>query len=127
MKQASLKLKMSIRSVDITNNNIETQRVVLSAMLFILGILALLYVLILGNTVLNIVQRRAMEKEMLSLSNEVRNFELSYLSISNEIDLPLSSSMGFKEARVNFAIRKSLGYNATSEAFGNLNFNRNEI
>ena len=118
MRQASLKLKMSIQNVDITNNNIEVNRLVLRTMLLVLAGLALLYVLILGNTVLNIVQRRALEKEMLTLSNEVGNYELSYLSASSGVDIPLSSSMGFKETRINFATRKSLG---------SLNFNKNEI
>ena len=118
MRQASLKLKMSIQNVDITNNNIEMERMILNIMFFILGGLALSYVLILGNTVLNIVQRRALEKEMLVLSNEVGDYELAFLSVSNDIDLPLSSSMGFKEIQVNFATRKALG---------SLSFNKNEI
>lgn len=109
MRQASLKLKMNIQNVSFMNNNIEVQKIILNAMLSIIFVLALVYVFILGNTVLNIVQRRAMEKEILTLSNEVGNYELSYLSISDGVDLALSSSMGFKEVKATFAIRKSLG------------------
>ena len=109
MRQATLKLKMSIQNVNIMNNNIEVEKIVLRSMLTIIAGLALLYVLILGNMVFNIVGRRALEKDVLALSNEVGSLELSYLSISNTVDLNLSSSMGFKQAHANFATRKSLG------------------
>lgn len=118
MRQASLKLKMSIQNVSFLNNNIEVEKTLLKTMLFILGSLAVVYLLILGSTVLNIIERRAMEKEALALSNEVGNFELSYLAISSSIDLALSSSMGFKETETTFVTRKSLGA---------LSFNKNEI
>jgi len=100
---------MSIQNVNIMNNNIEIQKIILNTILSIFIALALLYVLILGNMVFNIVQRRTLEKEALTLSNEVGNLELSYLSIFNSVDLTLSSSMGFKETKATFATRKSLG------------------
>lgn len=109
MRQMSLQLKTRIRNVNIMNNNIEVEKNILNIMLSILVALTFWYVLILGSMVFDIVQRKTLEKEMLTLSNEVGNLELSYLSISSSIDLALSSSMGFKETRVNFATRKSLG------------------
>ena len=109
MRQATLKLKSYAGNVNITNNNIEVERIILRAMLIIFGALAFLYVLILGNTVFNIVQRKALEKESLTLSNEVSSLELSYLSVSNSVDLALSSSMGFIQTKTTFATRKSLG------------------
>lgn len=109
MRQASLKLKTSIQNVNIMNNNVAIERVILNTMLALLAALAIWYVLILGNMVFNIVQRKAMEKEALALSNEVSNLELSYLSVSNSVDMALSSSMGFKETKATFATRKSLG------------------
>lgn len=105
----SLQLKTRIQNVNIIDNNIEVQKVIFNTMLGILGGLALLYVLILGNMVANIVQRKTLEKEALTLSNEVGNLELSYLSVSNSVDLPLSLSMGFKQTKATFATRKSLG------------------
>jgi len=105
----TLQLKTRIRNVDITNNNIEVQKIILNAMFSILGGLALLYVFILGNMVFDIIQRKALEKEVLALSAEVGNLELSYLSSLDSIDLALSSSMGFKETKATFAVRKSLG------------------
>ncbi|MFA5791654.1 MAG: hypothetical protein WC884_01295 [Candidatus Paceibacterota bacterium] len=109
------------------NNNIEIKRVIFNIMLSLLVGLALWYVFILGNMVFDIVQRRTLEKEALLISNEVADLELSYLSISKNVDLALSSSMGFKEIKATFAIRKSLGYNAISKDLDSLKFNNNEI
>lgn len=108
MRQASLKLKTNIQNVNILNN-IQIEKHVLKIMLSILAALAIWYVLILGSMVFNIVERKSLEKEALTLTNEVGNLELSYLAISNNIDLALSSSMGFKETKASFATRKSLG------------------
>ena len=109
MRQATLKLKSYAENVNITNNNIEVQKIILNSMLIVLGTLALLYVVILGNTVFNIVERKALEKNELTLSNDVSSLELSYLSVSNSVDLALSSSMGYTQTKATFATRKSLG------------------
>ncbi len=109
MRQAALQLKTRIENVNIMNNNIEIQSVILKVMLSLIAMLALWYVLILGNMVFNIVERNALEKRAVSLSNEVGDLELSYLSISKDVDISMSASMGFKEAKVIFATRKSLG------------------
>lgn len=127
MKQASTKIKTHIQNVNIMNNNIEVGQVILRTMLSIFGALALCYVLILGNMVANIVQRKNLEKEALALSNEVNNLELSYLSVSNSVNLPLSISMGFKEAKATFAVRKGLGVNITSDSLDNVKLANNEI
>ncbi|HEY4513426.1 MAG TPA: hypothetical protein VJH06_02855 [Candidatus Paceibacterota bacterium] len=91
------------------NNNIAFGRLVLNAMLIATGVLAILYMLILGNTVFNIVERRSLEKEALALGNEVSELELSYLSVLSSIDMAMSFEMGFKEAKATFATRKPLG------------------
>ena len=119
MRQATLKLKMSIReNVNVTNNNIDVQKTILNLMLCILAALALWYVLILANTVFSIIERKTLEKEALALENQVGSLELSYLAVSNSVDLSLSSAMGFKETKATFATRKSLG---------SLKINNNEI
>jgi hypothetical protein len=109
MRQATIQLKNSIQNVNIMNNNIEVNRVILNTMLSVFGMLAVLYVLILGNMVVNIVERKALEKEVLTASNEVGQLELSYLSVSGSVDMAMSLAMGFKETKATFATRKSLG------------------
>ena len=118
MRQATLQFKTRIENASITNNNLEVRKIVLNTMLAILVALAFWYVLIIGNMVFNIAERRTLEKEALALTNEIGNLELSYLSISGSVDLALSSSMGFKETKATFATRKALG---------SLNLDKNEI
>jgi len=130
MKNAGIKIKRNIErnipNVNITNNNVAMGQFVFRAMLSTFALLAVLYFLILGSMVFNIVQRKNLEKNELMLSSQVSNLELSYLSVSNSVDVALSSSMGFKAIPVNYATRKSLGYNVTSASFGSLKEN-NEI
>lgn len=107
MKQISSKINMHIRNINVINNNIE--RFTLNIVLWSLGVLALLYIVFLGNMVKNIVERQSLEASARSLSNEVSNLELNYLAISNNVDLNLSHFMGFKETKTVFATRKSFG------------------
>jgi hypothetical protein len=110
MSEMALQLKTRIQNVNIMNNNIAFGKVTLNGMLLVLGGLGLLYVLMLGNMVFNIVQRRALEKEALTLSNEVGGLELSYLSVSNSIDMRMASEMGFNETKATtFTTRKAVG------------------
>ncbi len=106
---------MYVSSVGIVNNNIE--KLALKLITWSFGAFALLYILFLGNMVINIVERRSFETEARSLSSEVGDLELIYLSMSKDIDLTLSYSMGFKETKTTFANRKSLssaGFNSVS-------------
>ena len=90
----------------INNDNIKKR--LLNIMLLFLGVLALSYIFLLGNIVFNIIERRTLEADARSLSNEVVNLELQYLFSSNKIDLALAKSMGFQETKTKFAIRKTL-------------------
>lgn len=132
MRQATLQLKTRINNVNIMNNNIEIERNILNTMIFIFVALVIFYVLILGNMVFSIVARKTLEKEITVLSGEISKLEVSYLAISNSIDMNLSSTMGFKEIKPTFATRKSLGYDSTGEvigfnSLGNIKFTNNEI
>ncbi len=108
MKQATLKLKTYTNNVNIIDNG-NLQKRILNMMLSTLGLLALIYVLLLGNMIFNIVERKALETRALTLSNEVGSLELQYLSVSQKVDLNLAYSLGFKETKTKFATRKSLG------------------
>ena len=99
---------MYVTGVSVVNNNIE--KFIFNIILCFFGVLAILYFLFLGNMVKNIIERRSLEANASTLSNQVRDLELTYLSMSNNIDLPLSYSMGFQEAKTIFATRKALGY-----------------
>jgi len=45
------------------------------------------------------VQRKTLEKEALTLSNEVGDLELSYLAVSDSVDKNLSASLDSKKRR----------------------------
>ena len=107
MKQASLKLKSYAGNVSIIDNG-NLQKRILNFMLWTLGVLILGYVLLLGNMVFNIVERKALEGRALTLSNEVGNLELEYLSVSQKVDLNLAYSLGFKETKKHLQIVKLL-------------------
>ncbi len=114
MRQIASKLNIYVRNATIIHNSIE--KFTLKAIVWSFGVLALLYLVFLGNMVGNIVERRSLEVDALALSSEVSNLELTYLSLSNNVDLAYSYSLGFKEAKTNFATRKSLGLKQGGEA-----------
>lgn len=89
------------------NNSIE--KFLLHAILWSFAFLAILYVLFLTIMVSNIIERRSLEAEARVLSNEVSGLQLSYLSMSNKVDLNFAYSAGFKETKATFTTRKALG------------------
>ncbi len=126
MKQATLKLKNYAGSVSIVNNS-NLKRRVLNIMLWSLGALGLCYVLLLGNMVFSIVARRSFEADARVLSNQVGDLELVYLSMSGKVDPALAVSMGFRETKIKFATRKSLGYSTAGEFIGSIKMPQNEL
>ena len=108
MKKAAIKIKSYAPNVNIVNNN-NLEKRILDIFLYSFGALAFLYVLILGNMTFNIVARQSLGVHVRALSNEVGDLEVKYLSLSNKVDLAMSSRMGFKEAKTQYATRRSLG------------------
>ena len=107
MNQISAKVNNYTNKTGIMTNNIE--RITLRFIFGALGVLGLVYLLVLGTTVSNIIARKVLESNARALSNEVNNLEINYLAMSNNINLNLSHSLGFKEIKANFATRKSFG------------------
>lgn len=108
MKKASSKIKSYAQNINIVDNS-HTRRKVLHFIFISMGFLAFLYVLLLGNMVWNIVERKAMEKKSYALASEIGVLELDYLALSSKVDVKLSYEMGFKEIKPNFATRKPIG------------------
>jgi hypothetical protein len=123
MKQVSLKIKSYAGNLNgrvsiVNNSNLE--RRILHSMLFSLGVLAIFYVFLLANMVVNIVERKSFETSARALSNEVSGLELNYLSLSNGINQSLGLSMGFQEPPTQYATRKALGF-VTPSVEGSVN------
>ncbi|MDE2399766.1 MAG: hypothetical protein KGL67_02035 [Patescibacteria group bacterium] len=108
MKTIGIKVRNYTNEVNIINNN-DIERRVLKIMLLAFGILSILYVVFLGNMIFNIVERRNLEADARTLSNQVGDLEANYLYMSDKVDLPFSYSLGFKEITPSFATRTSLG------------------
>ncbi len=113
MKAISVKLNSLVSNTNIIGHDVE--KLTLRFILWSFAVLALIYVILLGNMVFNIVERKSFEISARTLSNEVGSLELQYLSLSNGIDLAFSHSLGFKEAKASFATRKPLGYAAGAD------------
>lgn len=108
MRELSLKLKNYGGNISIVDNN-NLERRIFYILLSFCGALGLCYILILGNMTFSIVERKSLEAQARTLSNEVQGLELTYLEMSSKVDLALAESLGFKETKTNFATRKSIG------------------
>lgn len=124
MRQMSLKLNIYMKSISMINN---IEKFIFNIIIWSFVTLALLYLIFLGNMVKNIVERKTFEANAHVLGSEVRDLELTYLSMSNDIDLNLSYSMGFKETQATFATRKTLGLGSTVEPFSNVKVAQNDF
>jgi hypothetical protein len=67
-----------------------------------------LYVFFVGKTIVNIIHRKAAESEVRSLSAQVSNLEIQYISLAKNIDLDMAKTLGFSESKdTYFAARRS--------------------
>ncbi len=109
MQEVKSKIKNYAGNVAIVHDG-NLKGKLLQIMLWSLGALAVFYVIILGNMVWNIIERKSLESQARTLTNEVAELELSYLSLSSDVDLNLSYNLGFKEITdKQFALRKVPG------------------
>jgi len=107
MRTIAIKVKSYAEHANILQA--EDNGMILRTLLFAFGTLVLFYMFLLGSMVFNIIERRTLEAEARTLGNEVADLELKYLEASNNVDLALSRSLGFKEAQGVFTTRKAFG------------------
>ncbi len=113
MRSAAIKIKSYVGRATVMNHNSQSR--LLGFLLISLGLLTISYLFLLGNMVLNIVERKSLENEARTLASEVGEMELEYLELSGKIDLQLSYSRGFKEVKATYATRRSLGSLPTTQ------------
>lgn len=106
MKSATIKLKSIARAGAFYSPD---RARLLSVALASLAMLAVIYVLILGNMIRDIAERKALDAEANILAGEVRALEESYLDSLSRVDADYSRNMGFKEIKATYAERPSLG------------------
>ncbi len=109
----SLKLNMFIKSVSLINN---IEKLIFNVIISSFCLLSLLYIVFLGNMVKNVVERKSLEADAHTLSSEVKDLELTYLSMSKNIDLNLSYSMKFKEVQPTFSTRKTFSFGSLKDS-----------
>ena len=91
-------------------SNLPAEHKLLRTLVLSFGALALAYLLILGSTIFNIIERRSAEAQSRALAGEVSALELRFLALSGRIDPEFGYSLGFVEtSSENFATRRSLG------------------
>ncbi|MFA5841545.1 MAG: hypothetical protein WC835_01105 [Candidatus Paceibacterota bacterium] len=89
-------IEFNNRTITLVEGSIER-----NVFLFISSALAAsfaLYLVFVGATIVNIVERKNIESGNRTLSSRVSELELAYLSESNKVDLNLAYSLGFKDA-----------------------------
>jgi len=127
MKTLAIKINTYRTTVNIVNND-NLRGNIFNFMIVIFGALALCYIVFLGNTVFNIVERQYLAKEVQTLSNRVSGLELEYISLSNKVDLSLATSLGFQESNIKkYTTRKPLGYKTASNILDSIKLAKNEI
>lgn len=96
------------KTADILNGN--SEKTMSFFLLVMFGASFAAYLFFNGMTIVNIINRKNLEKSNLILGSRVSELELNYLSESNKIDLNLAYSLGFKDAvNITFASREVPG------------------
>lgn len=108
MREATLKFKTYAGNIHIIDNS-DLGRRMLHFIIVSFGVLALFYIIILGNITFNIIERKSYEADARTLSNEVVDLELTYLQMSEKVDESLAKEMGFKEAQASITTEHAVG------------------
>lgn len=106
MNKISVKInKYNPQSIAVDHGDLNAR--IFKYILYTFGVLSLLYVLILGNMILNIIERKSVEASAVNLTNEISELELAYLSKGASIDLEYAYSLGFKDTKAHYALRQN--------------------
>lgn len=97
------------RAKEITNNisnNINTQMMLFRVLIIGSALLFVVYIYLVGSITFNVIARKSLENTVVTLTSQVNNLELTYLSSINKIDKNYALSKGFVEVHQNiFAAR----------------------
>lgn len=108
MKEASIKVKSYVKKVETIDQAIDLRSKMLYFLMVGFGVFAFLYVLVLGNMVFNIIERKTVEASTRETLNEVADLETSYMTLVNNIDKTSPLALGLVEVKPTFAVRSDL-------------------
>ena len=91
-------IQINNRTFTVVEGQIE--RATFNFLVSVLAVSFISYVLFVGMTILNVVDRKNLGNDNMALKSTVTDLELSYLSETKKIDLNMAYSMGFKDAAV---------------------------
>lgn len=79
-------------------------------LIFIAGLFATLYIYFIAQTTLNIVGYQSLEQKIITADSGISGLELEYITLKNEIDFEMASSLGYIEAsNVKFIDKSVIG------------------
>ncbi len=96
--------------IKILQSKINYTKTLIGVLFVFILIFMILYSYFMNMSVLNIVERKAAEKNILNISSEISNLEAEYFSKINNINIEFALLNGFEEVeKINFAYRKGFG------------------
>lgn len=109
-------------TLKLNRENFELARMT-SVLVFFIILLCFVYVYCVQSSVVSVVERERINKEIASVSSRVSDLEATYLSMRNSISIEVAVRQGFKEDfnKINFANV------STGDAKGRFSFLNNEI
>jgi hypothetical protein len=108
MKEASIKVGNYVKKVETIDQAIDLRSKIFYFLMIGFGVFSLLYVLVLGNMVFNIIERKTVEVETRNALNEVADLEATYMTLVNNIDKNSPIALGLVEVKPTFAKRSNL-------------------
>ncbi len=93
--------------------NIEySERKIFWCLILFVAVFSGLYMYLVNSTIVNVVGRQKIEKEISSINSRINDLESSYLSLNNQISFNYALSMGFvKLTSEKYVSRKALSAN----------------
>jgi hypothetical protein len=92
-----MQTKAKAITIEITQN-MNTQKVLLRALLIGTASLFLVYIYLVGSITFNVVARKSLENNLATLTSRVNKLDLAYLDSVNKIDKDYALARGFVDA-----------------------------
>jgi len=98
-----------MKAITLKFNNIEYSKLAVLGLILLLFTMVSMYSYLINASVLNVVERKNIEKAISRLGSNVSGLETEYFVKVDSVDIGLAMSMGFKETGdTAFAVRKTM-------------------
>lgn len=86
--------------------NINTQKALFHILIIASVLLFVSYLYLIGSITFNVIARKSLENNLISLNSRVNELDLIYLNNVNEIDKEYASTLGFVDAHQNIFVSR---------------------